>query len=281
MSKPDTWMPLYIGDYLADTMHLTAQEHGAYLLLLMHYWRTGPLPDDAKMLSGIARVDRKDWDRDVGPVLRRFFTSVGGFLHQKRIDAEREKAEQLSSKRASAAAARWSGKDKQARSNSNANASANAHANAPDMDMPGISPYAPASPSQSQEEPSLRSGRGEGRVVEAAALFVGPAEPAPDARTALFREGLDRLTRLTGQPARQGRSLLGRLLQHAQDDAAMLSLVLAECEATRPADPVSWLTRAVQARSASHGGGFRRDAPSKRAWAFQDEDQPRRTIIEG
>ena len=119
--------------------------------------------------------------------------------------------------------------------------------------------------------------------MEAAALFVGPAEPAPDARTALFREGLDRLSRLTGQPARQGRSLLGRLLQHAHDDAALLSLVLAECEATRPADPVSWLTRAVQARAASHGGGggFRRDAPSKRAWAFQDEDRHRRTIIEG
>jgi uncharacterized protein YdaU (DUF1376 family) len=92
MSRADIWMPLFIGDYLADTMSLEAREHGAYLLLIMHYWRNGPLPDDDRALAGIARVDRKTWAADTGPIVREFFTADSGRLHHKRIDAERSRA---------------------------------------------------------------------------------------------------------------------------------------------------------------------------------------------
>lgn len=49
--------PFYVGDYLADTMHLDAHEHGAYLLLMMAYWkRQKPLDDDPKDLAQITHM---------------------------------------------------------------------------------------------------------------------------------------------------------------------------------------------------------------------------------
>lgn len=69
-------MPLFIGDYLGDTMHLSTTEHGAYLLLIMHYWRTGkPLPDGDEALSRIARLPREQWD-SMAPVIRAFFDAA-------------------------------------------------------------------------------------------------------------------------------------------------------------------------------------------------------------
>lgn len=102
MSNTDLWMPLYIGDYLGDTGHLDATGHGAYLLLLMHYWRNGPLPDDDKQLAVIARMERKVWIKEVAPLVRKFFTAQGGFLHQKRLDNERGIALEKSAKRKAA-----------------------------------------------------------------------------------------------------------------------------------------------------------------------------------
>lgn len=101
MSQVDTWMPLYIGDYMADTMHLTGAEHGAYLLLIMHYWRTGPLPDDDRKLAAIARTETKDW-RVFGPTIREFFTKIDGCLHHTRIDREIERAGIINEQRSSA-----------------------------------------------------------------------------------------------------------------------------------------------------------------------------------
>jgi len=81
-------MPLYIGDYLADTQHLSAERHGAYLLMLMAAWRMGgALPDDDEQLSSIAKLDAQKW-RKAKPVLARFFRVEGGEWRQKRLNAE-------------------------------------------------------------------------------------------------------------------------------------------------------------------------------------------------
>lgn len=83
-----SYMPLYVADYLADAAHLTAQEHGAYLLLIMNYWQRGkPLPDNDRVLAGVARVSADEWPH-VREVLEPFFLIEGGQWLHKRIDAE-------------------------------------------------------------------------------------------------------------------------------------------------------------------------------------------------
>jgi uncharacterized protein YdaU (DUF1376 family) len=94
MNRP--WMPLYVGDYLGDTGHLTTAQHGAYLLLMMHYWRKGELPDDDRQLSKITKLPFKTWC-EYRPTLQDFFYE--GWKH-KRIDAELAKMLRVSQKRA-------------------------------------------------------------------------------------------------------------------------------------------------------------------------------------
>lgn len=94
MNRP--WMPLYVGDYLGDTGHLTTTQHGAYLLLIMHYWRKGGLPDDDKQLAAITKLSPKGW-AECRETLQMFFYE--GWQH-KRIDDEISKMERLSNKRA-------------------------------------------------------------------------------------------------------------------------------------------------------------------------------------
>lgn len=98
MSQERAWMPLYVADYLADTGHLTTLEHGAYLLLIMHYWRMGGLPRDEEQLARIAKCSIKQWKKVV-PTLQSYFHS--GWRH-KRIDAEIERVATLNEKRRNA-----------------------------------------------------------------------------------------------------------------------------------------------------------------------------------
>ena len=91
-------MPLYIGDYLADTAHLNAAEHGAYLLLIMHYWQKGSLPDDDCKLASIARAFPEQWS-SMKATISEFFD--GGWKHP-RIDAELAKSEAAYQRRAEA-----------------------------------------------------------------------------------------------------------------------------------------------------------------------------------
>lgn len=91
------WMPLFWGDFLANTMHLSAQEAGAYLFLIAHAWENdGEIPSDRIRLARIAHVRPDQWNR-VWNALQHFFeikagvpsngsTSVRQYTHHRVTD---------------------------------------------------------------------------------------------------------------------------------------------------------------------------------------------------
>jgi uncharacterized protein YdaU (DUF1376 family) len=105
MSRP--WMPLYVGDYLADTAHLRAAESGAYIHLIMHYWRNEGLPDDDMQLAAIARMTLEEWQK-ARPLIEPLF-KAGRWKH-KRIETELAKARQRTDAARGGANARWHAK---------------------------------------------------------------------------------------------------------------------------------------------------------------------------
>lgn len=96
-SKP--WIPFYVGDFLADTAHLETIEIGAYLLLICHYWRTGPLPADESRLRNICRLSRHNFSKSKAVILKFFVLENEKYLH-KRIDSEIAKAIDISTVKA-------------------------------------------------------------------------------------------------------------------------------------------------------------------------------------
>lgn len=144
MSSP--WMPLYVADYLADTRRLTMAEHGAYMLLIMEYWRNGGLPDDETRLARIVGATPEEWAQVRDNVAELF---QPGWRH-KRIDAELAKSRDKSDAAKASAARRWQSKG-------NANGDANAYANAMPTQCEGNA-NAMLPQSQSHISPSLRSG---------------------------------------------------------------------------------------------------------------------------
>lgn len=85
------YMQLYVADYLADTMHLNVDQHGAYLLLIMNYWQTGkPLPDNDQRLQCVCRTSAEHW-QELRPALEEFFVIKGGYWYHNRLNKDLEK----------------------------------------------------------------------------------------------------------------------------------------------------------------------------------------------
>ncbi|HVU07828.1 MAG TPA: DUF1376 domain-containing protein [Verrucomicrobiae bacterium] len=114
--KVDVYMPLYIGDYLKDTMHLTPEQHGIYDLLLMNYWIRGEaLPDDDEYLARVTKSSLTAWHSH-RPVIGKFFAiGQGRWTHERteqELDKARKQKEAKSKGGKIGALARWNSKPK-------------------------------------------------------------------------------------------------------------------------------------------------------------------------
>lgn len=232
VSNRRPWMAFYLSDYLSDTLHLSATQHGAYLLLISHYWVHGGLPNDEAMLQRIARLTHDEWtaSRDT---LASFFKR--GWVHS-RIERELAEAQVKYEKRVNAGRCGGKASGNSRRSNASAMLAQGFKQNGSNAE-PTTTTY---SVSKDTGETALR-------------LPSSETSP-PDWRTKLFRDGVPIVARLTGKPTASARPLIGKWLKSSRDDCRRVLRVLEDARDANPIDPVAWIEAALRGHQsvASH-----------------------------
>lgn len=108
MKNQFKFMPMYWSDYDVETAHLaSAGEHGAYLLLIGHYWRRGqPIPDSDVLLARVTRQSMEDW-LEMKPTICGFFDYEDGFWRHVGVEKAFEECRKVSQRGRDSANARW------------------------------------------------------------------------------------------------------------------------------------------------------------------------------
>ena len=147
------YLPLFTGDYLRDTQHLSLTEHGAYLKLLMHCWdQKGPAPLDDRKLYGICNARSKEEMSAVLHILEEFFVRMDDGWYNRRLQREVEKSEAISRARATAGRLGFEARAKHLPSKSQASAKQVHLSPSPETPKPKSKDCAPAAPSGVSEQ---------------------------------------------------------------------------------------------------------------------------------
>jgi uncharacterized protein YdaU (DUF1376 family) len=203
------WMPLHIDDYLADTGHLTGAEHGAYMLMIMHYWQNGALPENERLIARIARMDATQWEES-RDVLAMLFGP--GWTH-KRIDAELAKADEIIEKRRSAANGR------------HAKSKSDAHA---------------------VQVQSKCSDTGALPLTDNLNPDTSVSGETADPREILWSHGVAYIRTKTGKTEAAAKSIIGKWLKDASDDCALVLSKVRKARSEKIGEPIAWITAALK-----------------------------------
>jgi uncharacterized protein YdaU (DUF1376 family) len=78
------FMPMFVGDYIADTPELSIEAHGAYCLILFYTWKGRKfLENDDKKMCRILRLGNHKWQKIKKEILPYFDLSDGTWFQQK------------------------------------------------------------------------------------------------------------------------------------------------------------------------------------------------------
>lgn len=85
------YIQLYIADYQADTAHLTLEQKGAYMELIMNYWQTEkPLNNLDDRLASVLKISKRRF-QTMKKLLSEFFIIEGDIWTHQRIEYDLEK----------------------------------------------------------------------------------------------------------------------------------------------------------------------------------------------
>jgi uncharacterized protein YdaU (DUF1376 family) len=227
MSRP--WMPLYIADYLGDTQHLSTIEHGAYLLLIMHYWQQECLPTDETRLARIARMTLKEWSNAKATLAALFDPD----WKHGRIDAEIAHTDEKYDARAKAG--HKGGK-----------------ASALSRKQAKLGNGFKQKPSNASSNATAKTNQPHPQPTDSEASASGADAPV-DHRKRLFNEGLAKLSAMTGKGPDACRAFVGKCLKAASDDAVTVLGLIEDAERNQVIDPSAWIAARLKPMEIANG----------------------------
>lgn len=107
---------LWTDAWIADTHHLTYEQSGIYLALIVLMWRTPKcrVPNDDKWLAKHLHMTSTEVANDLKPLIKEFCQSDGFWITQKRLTREFLRAKKLSTHQRGRAKSRWDNKNRDA-----------------------------------------------------------------------------------------------------------------------------------------------------------------------